>query len=100
MKKLAVLLLALAIPFSVWCQKPTAEDRHKEDLKKDVEMGKDYVKELDKDLKFSKDEAKIARVTKIGAELAALANATEVKAGWGDGRLNPFEYTFKVIEDK
>ncbi len=35
----------------------------------------------------------------IGGELAAIANASKVRTTWGDKRLNPFEYTFKVVEE-
>lgn len=80
--------------------KDKQEQRHQEDLKKDVEMGKDYSKEVEKELRVSKNEEMIARVNRIGGELAAIANVTNAKALWGDKRLNPFQYTFKVVEGK
>jgi predicted Zn-dependent protease len=96
-KTLCFLACLLASSALVFAQTP--EEKHAKELKKDVELGADYVKELEKELKLSKDEAKIERVRRIGAELASAANKAAVPATWGDGRLNTFEYTFKVIDD-
>jgi predicted Zn-dependent protease len=74
--------------------------RHEEDLKNDREMGKKYSQQVDKEMKASEDKEAIARVQRIGAELAQIANETQAVATWGDKRLNPFEYEFKVVQDK
>lgn len=84
---------------AAWAQ-TKAEDKAKKDAERDVKLGKEYIVELEKGLKFSKDEAVIARVNKIGQELAKIANAQTVKASYGDDRQFHFEYVFKVIEDK
>ncbi|MBA3726202.1 MAG: M48 family metalloprotease [Armatimonadetes bacterium] len=84
----------------VWSQKPTPEEKHKEELKKDVELGKEYTTEIEKDLKLSDDTSLIERVQRVGSELAAIANATQVQGTYGDSRLNAFEYVFKVVKDE
>lgn len=76
------------------------DPKHQADLEGDVKIGKKYSEEVEKEFKLSKDEAAQARVQKIGAALAAIARANQVTVTWGDRRLNPFEYQFKVVEDK
>jgi len=77
-----------------------ADKRHQDDLKSDRELGKKYSEIADKELKLSTDKALIDRVQRVGGELAAIANRDAVSVTWGDKRLNTFEYTFKVVEDK
>lgn len=76
------------------------EKRHQDDMKTDREVGKKYAAEVDKELKATKDKAMQERVERIGKEMAAIANATHANASWGDKRMNTFDYTFKVVEDK
>lgn len=76
------------------------EKRHQEDLKSDREQGKKYVVEVEKELKVVTDKELQERVDRIGKEIAAIANKTHATASWGDRRLNPFDYTFKIVEDK
>lgn len=84
-----------------WAEAASQDDkRHQEDLKSDAELGKKYSEIAEKEVKLSTDAALIERVQRIGNELAVVANQTPVSVTWGDKRLNKFEYTFKVIEDK
>lgn len=76
------------------------EKRHQDDLKRDREVGGKYAQQVDKELKASTDAESIARVQRIGKELSDIANATHAEATWGDKRLNPFEYQFKLVQDK
>ena len=78
----------------------TPDEKHLKEIQKDVEQGKEYVKELEKDLKLSEDPAVLERIKKLGDELAAIANKTAVPATYGDSRLSPFDYSFKVVVDK
>lgn len=93
------LLLALALT-----QEPAEKAvspqtvKHQADLDRDTKMGEKYSKEVEKEVKFSKNEAMIARTQRVGSELAAIAYSLPVEVTWGDKRLNPFKYTFKVIE--
>lgn len=71
---------------------------HQKELDGDVKAGANYSKEVEKEYKLSTDEKAIARVQRIGNELAAIANHNMVKVTWGDKRLNPYKYSFKVVE--
>lgn len=75
-----------------------AERIHQEDLKRDTETGAKYSAEADKQFKASTNQEYIARVQKIGAVIADIANKTPINVLWGDKRLNPFHYTYKVIQ--
>ena len=72
--------------------------KRQKDLDRDVELGKEYSKQVEKELKISKDEAIAKRVKEIGAELAAIANSTKADVTWGDKRPSKFNYEFKVVE--
>lgn len=72
--------------------------KRQKDLDRDIELGKEYSKQVEKELKLSKDEAAIKRVKEIGAEMAAIANATMAEVTWGDKRPSKFNYEFKVVE--
>jgi predicted Zn-dependent protease len=76
------------------------DPKHEADLKRDAEMGKEYAAEADKEFKASTNREMIERVLRISDELVAIANSMQVEVLWGDPRLNPFEYQFKVVEGK
>jgi predicted Zn-dependent protease len=71
---------------------------HQEDLKRDAETGAKYATEADKELKASTNKEYIDRVQRVGAVIAEIANRTPIQVTWGDKRLNPFNYTFKVVQ--
>jgi beta-barrel assembly-enhancing protease len=79
---------------------PPTDKRHAADLEGDIKTGKKYSEQIEKekDFKLSEKEEHIARVQRIGNELARVANTTPVTVTWGDQRLNPFQYTFKVVQ--
>ena len=72
--------------------------KRQKDLDRDIELGKEYSKQVEKELKLSKDEGAVKRVQRIGAELAAIANSTLADVTWGDKRPSKFNYEFKVVE--
>ena len=72
--------------------------KRQKDLDRDVELGKEYSKQVEKELKLSKDETMNKRVKEIGAELAAIANSTRADVTWGDKRPSKFNYEFRVVE--
>ena len=76
------------------------DPRHQADIDADTKVGKKYTEEVEKEFKLSKNQEYIDRVQRIGAEIAAIARQQQVAVTWGDKRLNPFDYTFKVVEDK
>lgn len=100
LKTLMVFALAAIIGGGAVAQTQTPDEKHLKEIQKDVEQGKEYVKELEKDLKLSEDPAVLERIKKLGDELAAIANKTAVPATYGDSRLSPFDYSFKVVVDK
>ncbi|MCX7799682.1 MAG: M48 family metalloprotease [Fimbriimonadales bacterium] len=75
-------------------------DAHAEDLARDVELGRRYAAEVEKQYRVSKNSEYQERVQRIGSELAAIANSLQPRVLWGDPRKNAFEYTFKVLEGK
>jgi len=76
------------------------QDSLAKEAAKDIELGKEYVAELDKTLKFTENKEVIERVERIGQSLAKVANEHHLEATYGDKRHFKFEYTFKVVEDK
>lgn len=82
-------------------QSPTVPDaRHQADINRDAELGKKYSAEVDKQTKPSEDKEMIERVERIGNEFAKIANENAVVVTWGDKRLSPFTYRFRVINDE
>jgi predicted Zn-dependent protease len=75
-----------------------AEKQHQADIQNDIEVGKKAAAETEKEVKLSTNAEYQARVQRIGGDIAAIADVTKVKALWGDNRLNPFQYTYKVIK--
>jgi Zn-dependent protease with chaperone function len=75
------------------------EKKHQEELKNDAEIGKKYAVDAEKEFKASTNKEYIDRVNRIGAEMAAIANANQVKVSWGDSRVNSYNYTFKVVQN-
>ncbi len=76
------------------------DDKRQKDLDRDVELGKEYSKQIEKDLKPSEDENAKKRVQQIGDEMAAIANSFQAEVTWGDKRPSRFKYEFKVIKGK
>lgn len=67
---------------------------------REIQMGKEAAKEVEKDAKLITDAAIVDRVKKIGQAIASVANSVEVPAAYGQSAMLNFDYTFKVIEDK
>ncbi|MBC8064390.1 MAG: M48 family metalloprotease [Chlorobia bacterium] len=76
------------------------DEKRQKDLDRDVELGKEYSKQVDKELKASVDEAAIQRVQQIGSEMAAIANSFQPEVTWGDKRPAKFNYEFKLVQGK
>lgn len=68
------------------------------DIKADEEQGKKLMAQVEKELKLSKNKAYQERVSRIGQQMARVANHNHTVALWGDKRDNTFHYTFKVLE--
>lgn len=75
-----------------------AQEQHRKDVESDIELGKKYSVEVDKELKLSENVALSDRLQRIGAEMSKIANETSVTVLWGDSRKNNFPYTFKLVK--
>ncbi|HWA83013.1 MAG TPA: M48 family metalloprotease [Fimbriimonadaceae bacterium] len=75
-----------------------AEQQHQKDIESDIEMGKRFVKEVEKTEHPSDNKEYQDRVNRIGQEIAKIAQVTPVETLWGDKRLNKFDYTFTVLK--
>ena len=94
---LAALALATTLTPGLLLGQTDAE-KFAKDLAADRELGSKYAAEYDKVYPASKDDAAVARVKRVGESLALIANATPIKALWGDSRHASFQYTFKVVQ--
>lgn len=63
-------------------------------------LGRQYSTDIERGAKMVTDPSICERINRIGRELAQIANTTEVPALYGSSQVCPFEYQFKVIEDK
>jgi len=72
--------------------------KRQKDLDRDVELGKEYAKDVDKQLHASKNEDMVKRVKRLGADMAAIANSTRAEVTWGDKGPAKFNYEFRVVE--
>lgn len=79
---------------------PKVDPKHQPDIDRDIKQGAEYSKEVAKEFKFTTKAEYQARVERIGNELAAVANAMQATATWGDKRFSPYPYKFFVIQQK
>jgi Zn-dependent protease with chaperone function len=66
----------------------------------EVRMGREAAQEIERTLRIIGDPALVERVNRIGQEIAAIANASEIPITWGIQKKSQFQYTFKVVDDK
>lgn len=66
----------------------------------EIEFGKKVVAEIEKNYKFVTDPELVERVNRIGQTLAEIARRTETEARYGESGPAPFEYTFRIIDEK
>lgn len=63
-------------------------------------IGTKEAAEVEKSVKLDTNPADVARVTGIGAKIAAIADTVQVPAGFGNDTVYKFSYTYKIIDDK
>lgn len=66
----------------------------------EVKLGRQYSQENDKQVKLITDKAILERVNRIGGEIGEAADKLMIPATYGNSKLKPFHYTFKVVDDK
>jgi predicted Zn-dependent protease len=111
MRGLTALFLAVPLGASLAFPQPTqtggdtssfneqkVDANHQKNIDHDKKQGEEIAKEVAKQVKFSENKEYIARVTRIGDEIAAIANKEAVEVTWGDARLSPFDYKFHVVK--
>lgn len=66
----------------------------------EIEFGKKVVSEIEKNYKFITDPELVERVNRVGQTLAEIARRTPTTARYGESGPAPFEYTFRIIDEK
>lgn len=66
----------------------------------EIRLGRESAAEHDKQAKFVTDKELLDRVTRIGEEIAAVANSEAVPVLWGRPGVKKFPYTFKIVDEK
>ncbi|MDW8052572.1 MAG: M48 family metalloprotease [Armatimonadota bacterium] len=95
--------LSAALVGSMLAQEPAPEQTPPELSprdKQEIEFGKKVVAEIEKYHKFITDPALVERVNRVGQTLAAIARRLRTEARYGESGPAPFEYTFRIVDDK
>lgn len=93
MMVLVVSLVLNGLATGVFAQPKPEEDA-------EVRMGREAAQEIERTLRLVTDPVLVERVNRIGQEIAAVANASEIAITWGIPKKSQFQYTFKVVDDK
>lgn len=102
-KPFGVAILALMLSAGLLAQEPAQEPARPPLSPRDqqeVEFGKKVVAEIEKHYKFITDPELVERVNRIGQTLAEIARQTQTTARYGENGPAPFEYTFRIIDEK
>ncbi|MEN3000216.1 MAG: M48 family metalloprotease [Armatimonadota bacterium] len=103
---ISLLVLSLGIVLSGVCQQAPQEGAQPkppeltERDRQEIELGKRIVAEIEKRYRFITDPELVERVNRIGQTLAAIARQIRTEALWGEPGPAPFEYTFRIVDDK
>ena len=79
---------------------PVLSAKDRTQMADEIKQGQEAADEIAKSAKFDKDQADNDRVNRIGQRLAAVVDATQVPAGFGNDHVFPFTWHFHIIEDK
>jgi len=93
-----VMMLVVSLMFGGLAIEVFAQPKAEEDP--EVRMGREAAQEIERTLRIVNDAALVERVNRIGQEIAAIANASEIPITWGIQKKSQFQYTFKVVDDK
>ncbi|MCE5323817.1 M48 family metalloprotease [bacterium] len=89
-----VLMLCLAASLTAVIS-PSYPDSYQDEEK----MGREYAERMEKTMNIVDDQTVVERVERIGDKLAKIAGEYEVHASYGDSKIAPFKYRFKVVDD-
>jgi len=98
-KRFVLLIAVMGLVGSLPAQDPKQPELTPRD-QQEVEFGKKVVAEIEKQYKFITDPELVERVNRIGQVLAEIARQTPTEARYGDSGSAPFEYTFRIIDEK
>lgn len=101
--RLAKALLAaglLGVLFLSFAPRMLIAPAYAETQQQEEALGAKEAAEVDKSVKLDTNPADVARVTSIGAKIAAVADTVQVPAGFGNDTVYKFHYTYKIIDDK
>ncbi len=90
-------LLVVSLVFGGLASEVIAQPNAEEDP--EVRMGREAAQEIERTLRIIDDPALVERVNRIGQEIAAVANASNIPITWGINKRSQFQYTFKVVDD-
>ncbi len=100
-KPMSLLALCLALVGFLVAQEPAPEQPTLSPRdQQEVEFGKKVVAEIEKHYKFVTDPELVERVDRIGQVLAEIARQTPTVARYGESGPAPFQYTFRIIDEK
>jgi Zn-dependent protease with chaperone function len=100
-KPMSLLALCLALVGFLVAQEPAPEQPTLSPRdQQEVEFGKKVVAEIEKQYKFITDAELVERVNRIGQTLAEIARQTQTEARYGESGPAPFQYTFRIIDEK
>jgi hypothetical protein len=88
------------IPVHTVSPAPPLSERDKKQMVDEIKQGQEAAAEIAKSAKLVKDQAENDRVNRIGQRLAAVADTTQIPAGFGNDRVFPFTWHFHIIDDK
>jgi hypothetical protein len=92
LRRSAILICALLVLTSQAFARDLRED--------EIRLGKEASIDMEKECKILNDDPELARVQRLGAEIAAIANKISVSASYGKPDITPFDYTFKIVDDE
>ncbi|MGI4789117.1 MAG: M48 family metalloprotease [Janthinobacterium lividum] len=88
------------IPINTVSPPPPLSARDQKQMADEIKQGQDAANDVVKSAKLVKDKAENDRVDGIGQRLAAIANTTQIPAGYGNDHVFPFVWHFHIVEDK
>ncbi len=102
-KRFVLAIACLGLVGCLVAQEPAPEPKRPELSPRDqqeIEFGKKVVAEIEKQYKFITDPALVERVNRVGQTLAEIARTTPTQAHYGEPGPAPFDYTFRIIDEK
>ncbi len=88
------------MPHAAQSAVPVLSSKDKHQMENEQKQGQEVATQVAKTAKFVTDKASLDRVTRIGQQIAAVANSGPYPAQFGNDHTYPFTWTFHIIQDK